>query len=142
MMTVPHAVALRPLLHGWRSILGCTVGGAANHCNLICSLLCVECAGGSSSSAPGGSRLEDELVITLNKALAQANPGYKRIGIMGMLALLLQEGVTYELLQDADGAAAGEWCMQKYIKPLQERFLLLNQHRPVHIPVDITCDLE
>jgi hypothetical protein len=58
-------------------------------------------------SAAGGSRLEDELVITLNKALAQSNPGYKRIGIMGSLALLQQEGATYELLSDADGTAAG-----------------------------------
>lgn len=70
-------------------------------------------AGGSSSAAaaaaaPGGSRLEDELVIMLNKALAQANPGYKRIGIMGMLALLQQEGATYELLCDSsEGTAAG-----------------------------------
>jgi hypothetical protein len=47
------------------------------------------------------------LVITLNKALAQSNPGYKRIGIMGMLALLQQEGATYELRCDADGSAAG-----------------------------------
>lgn len=51
--------------------------------------------------------MEDELVITLNKALAQANPGYKRIGIMGMLALLQQEGATYDLMCDADGRAAG-----------------------------------
>lgn len=56
----------------------------------------------------GGSRLEDELVITLNKALAQSNPGHKRIGIMGMLALLQQEGATYELLCDSEGTAAGE----------------------------------
>lgn len=51
-------------------------------------------------------------MITLNKALAQSNPGYKRIGIMGSLALLQQEGATYELLCDADGTAAGVlvWC--------------------------------
>lgn len=47
-------------------------------------------------------------MITLNKALAQSNPGYKRIGIMGMLALLQQEGATYELLLDKEGTAAGE----------------------------------
>lgn len=52
-------------------------------------------------------------MITLNKALAQSNPGYKRIGIMGSLALLQQEGATYELLCDADGTAAGAlvWCV-------------------------------
>jgi hypothetical protein len=54
------------------------------------------------------------LVITLNKALAQCNPGYKRIGIMGMLALLQQEGATYELLCDADGSAAGAQRRQGY----------------------------
>jgi hypothetical protein len=93
---------------------------AADNCYCIYPLLSVGCAGGSVSSAAGGSRLEDELVITLNKALAQANPGYKRIGIMGMLALLQQEGVTYELLLDADGAAAGEWCARQNFRHLQE----------------------
>lgn len=70
-------------------------------------LLCAGSSSAAAAAAPGGSRLQDELVITLNKALAQANPGYKRIGIMGMLALLQQEGATYELLSDAEGTAAG-----------------------------------
>lgn len=56
-------------------------------------------------------------MITLNKALAQSNPGFKRIGIMGMLALLQQEGATYELLCDADGSAAGGQCSQG-VQPL------------------------
>jgi len=85
--------------HEWRCLLPCVrrhAGGSSS------------AAAAAAAAAPGGSRLEDELVITLNKALAQANPGYKRIGIMGMLALLQQEGATYELLCDSsEGTAAG-----------------------------------
>jgi hypothetical protein len=67
-------------------------------------------------------------VITLNKALAQSNPGYKRIGIMGMLALLQQEGATYELLCDAQGTAAGEGTVYCTCASWQ----LLTQH-PKHV---------
>eukprot|EP00878_Enallax_costatus_P024090 GHUV01025681.1.p1 GENE.GHUV01025681.1~~GHUV01025681.1.p1 ORF type:complete len:600 (+),score=218.23 GHUV01025681.1:550-2349(+) len=67
-------------------------------------------AGGSSSSsavAVGGTRLQDELVITLNKALAQNSAGYKRIGVVGNLALLQQSAADYELMLSADESAAG-----------------------------------
>lgn len=60
-----------------------------------------------TAAGGGGSRLQDELVITLNKALAQPHPCYKRIGVVGTLALLQREGSEYELLMDVDGSAAG-----------------------------------
>lgn len=62
-------------------------------------------AGGASSA--GGTRLQDELSITLNKALAQNSAQYKRIGVVGTLALLQQSAANHELLS-ADEDAAGE----------------------------------
>lgn len=47
-------------------------------------------------------------MITISKALAQNCPGYKRIGVVGSLALLQRMAADLELLADADGAAAGE----------------------------------
>lgn len=68
------------------------------------------CAAAASSS--GGTRLQDELIITLNKALAQNSAGYKRIGVVGNLALLQQSAADYELLS-GDEEAAGERHDQK-----------------------------
>jgi hypothetical protein len=59
--------------------------------------------------AAGGSRLEDELVITINKAISQASPAYKRIGVIGSLALLRQAAADYELVSNvADQPAASK----------------------------------
>ncbi|KIZ01502.1 hypothetical protein MNEG_6459 [Monoraphidium neglectum] len=61
-------------------------------------------ASGSSGSAGfcQGGRFEDELHITLTKALAHTSPVYKRIGIVGGLAMLRREAAAY--------AAAVEGC--------------------------------
>jgi hypothetical protein len=60
-----------------------------------------------TAAAAGGTRLQDELQITITKALSHSHPGYKRIGVVGSLALLKQQAAEHELLADADGAAAG-----------------------------------
>lgn len=59
------------------------------------------------AAAAGGTRLQDELHITITKALSHSHPGYKRIGVVGSLALLGQAAAEHELLADADGTAAG-----------------------------------
>jgi hypothetical protein len=67
-------------------------------------------AGGSGSSSSGrrqaGGRLDDELHITINKAVAHSSASYKRIGIIGTMALLRQLGATYVQVGQAAAAAA------------------------------------
>jgi hypothetical protein len=54
-------------------------------------------------------RLEDEVHITLTKALSQSNPGYKRIGIVGLLAIMRQLALAYpKAAQQGDEDATGK----------------------------------
>ena len=69
--------------------------------------------GGSSSGSAMASasvgRLEDEVHITLTKALSHSTPGYKRIGIVGSLAIMRQMAVAYpKAEQQGDADATGE----------------------------------
>ncbi|WIA09029.1 hypothetical protein OEZ85_008443 [Tetradesmus obliquus] len=77
---------------------------------MFAALTAVQPAAASSSSsaaaAAGGTQLQDELHITITKALSHSHPGYKRIGVVGSLALLGQAAAEHELLADADGTAA------------------------------------
>jgi hypothetical protein len=63
--------------------------------------------GGGVAVAGDATRLADELAITLTKALGQPCPGFKRIGVLGSLALLRQDAMLHELLGDTEGTAAG-----------------------------------
>jgi hypothetical protein len=60
-----------------------------------------------TAAAAGGTRLQDELQITITKALSHSHPGYKRIGVVGSLALLRQQAAEHDLMADAQGTAAG-----------------------------------
>lgn len=54
-------------------------------------------------------RLEDEVYITLTKALSHANPAYKRIGIVGSLAIMRQLAIAYpKAAQQGDADATGK----------------------------------
>ncbi|GBF89136.1 hypothetical protein Rsub_01853 [Raphidocelis subcapitata] len=62
--------------------------------------------GGGGSRAGGGGeggRFEDELHITLTKALAHTSPTYKRIGIIGNLAMLRREAAAYAAAAEGRG---------------------------------------
>lgn len=74
----------------------------------------------STTAACVGGRLEDELHITLNKALSHSSPVYKRIGIVGGLAMLRQGAQQYASLvslqttddthkQQLGGCAVAHW---------------------------------
>ncbi|KAI8476445.1 MAG: Fanconi anaemia protein FancD2 nuclease-domain-containing protein [Monoraphidium minutum] len=60
-------------------------------------------AASGSASAQHGGRFEDELHITLTKALAHASPVYKRIGIVGGLAMLRREAAAYAAAAEGRG---------------------------------------
>ncbi|KAF6266710.1 Fanconi anaemia protein FancD2 nuclease-domain-containing protein [Scenedesmus sp. NREL 46B-D3] len=111
------AVSQRPLLAQYSSYLANVLDHLEGFSNsqlrqvfaMFAALTAVQPAAGSSSSsaaAAGGTRLQDELQITITKALSHSHPGYKRIGVVGSLALLKQQAAEHELLADSDGAAA------------------------------------
>ena len=58
----------------------------------------ISAGAGPSAGGSGAGRLEDELAITLTKALSHTSPAYKRIGILGTLAVLRQQVCTGLLL--------------------------------------------
>eukprot|EP00775_Hariotina_reticulata_P013726 gene13726-13848_t len=87
-----------------------------------------EGASSSAGSAAGGSRLEDELVITLNKAIAQASPAYKRIGVIGNLALLRQAAADYELVSNAADQSAARGLLDSWVTRADAMFAQCTSH--------------
>jgi len=63
-------------------------------------------AAAAAAAACQGGRFEDELHIMLSKALSHVSPVYKRIGIVGNLAMLRREAAAYAAA--SEGAGPGE----------------------------------